>query len=63
MEIGDVLGVSTRTVVFHKYERMQSLGIPNGAALTHFAIERGFRPDLNRGLRRPSPPGLRPGSP
>lgn len=41
-EIGDVLGVSTRTVEFHKYEMMQSLGIQNSAELIHFAIKHGF---------------------
>jgi DNA-binding NarL/FixJ family response regulator len=38
-EIADVLGVSTRTVEFHKYEMMQSLGIQNSAELIHFAIK------------------------
>ena len=41
-EIGDVLGVSTRTVEFHKYEMMQSLGIQNSAELIHFAIKQGI---------------------
>ena len=41
-EIGDVLGVSTRTVEFHKYEMMQSLGIQNSAELIHFAIKHGI---------------------
>ena len=41
-EIGDVLDISTRTVEFHKYEMMQSLGIQNSAELIHFAIKHGF---------------------
>src|SRR5262245_64178775 len=41
-EIADVLDISTRTVEFHKYEMMQSLGIQNGAELIHFAIKHGF---------------------
>ena len=41
-EIGDVLGASTRTVEFHKYEMMQSLGIQNSAELIHFAIKQGI---------------------
>ena len=41
-EIADVLGVSTRTVEFHKYEMMQSLGIQNSAELIHFAIKHGI---------------------
>ena len=41
-EIGDILGVSTRTVEFHKYEMMQTLGIQNSAELIHFAIKQGI---------------------
>jgi DNA-binding NarL/FixJ family response regulator len=41
-EIGDILGVSIRTVEFHKYEMMQSLGIQNSAELIHFAIKQGI---------------------
>jgi DNA-binding NarL/FixJ family response regulator len=41
-EMADVFGISTRTVGFHKYEMMQSLGIENSAELIHFAIKHGF---------------------
>jgi DNA-binding NarL/FixJ family response regulator len=41
-EIADVLDISTRTVEFHKYEMMQTLGIQNSAELITFAIKRGF---------------------
>ena len=37
-----ILGVSVRTVEFHKYEMMQSLGIQNSAELIHFAIKHGI---------------------
>jgi DNA-binding NarL/FixJ family response regulator len=41
-EISTVLGISTRTVEFHKYEMMQSAGIHNSAELVHFAIKHGI---------------------
>jgi len=41
-EISTILGISTRTVEFHKYEMMQSLGIQNSAELIHFAIKQGI---------------------
>ena len=41
-EIGDVLGLSTRTVEFHKYEMMQTLAIQSSAELIHFAIKQGI---------------------
>jgi DNA-binding NarL/FixJ family response regulator len=41
-EISSVLGISTRTVEFHKYEMMQSLGIHTSAELVHFAIKHGI---------------------
>jgi DNA-binding NarL/FixJ family response regulator len=41
-EIADVLRVSTRTVEFHKYEMMRSLGIESSAGLIHFAIKQGI---------------------
>jgi DNA-binding NarL/FixJ family response regulator len=36
------LGISARTVEFHKYRMMESLGIENGAELIHFAIKHGI---------------------
>lgn len=36
------LGISHRTVEFHKYELMESLGIKSNAELIHFAIKHGL---------------------
>lgn len=41
-EIAAKLGISTRTVEFHKYEMMESLGIKHSAELVHFAIKHGI---------------------
>lgn len=41
-EISAILGISTRTVEFHKYEMMQSTGIQTSAKLVHFAIKHGL---------------------
>jgi DNA-binding NarL/FixJ family response regulator len=41
-EAASVLGISARTVEFHKYEIMQVLGIHNNAELVHFAIKHGI---------------------
>ncbi|HEY7697756.1 MAG TPA: response regulator transcription factor [Vicinamibacteria bacterium] len=41
-EIAAILGISTRTVEFHKYEMMQSAGIHTSAELVHFAIKHGL---------------------
>jgi DNA-binding NarL/FixJ family response regulator len=41
-EISSILGISTRTVEFHKYEMMQSLAIHTSAELVHFAIKHGI---------------------
>ena len=41
-EIASVLGISTRTVEFHKYEMMQSASIHTSAELVHFAIKHGL---------------------
>ena len=41
-EIAAKLGISTRTVEFHKYQMMGSLGINNSAELIHFAIKHGL---------------------
>ncbi len=40
--IASQLGISTRTVEFHKYRAMESLGVHSGAELTHFAIKHGL---------------------
>ncbi|HXV61985.1 MAG TPA: response regulator transcription factor [Vicinamibacteria bacterium] len=41
-EIAAVLGISTRTVEFHKYTMMQAAGIHTSAELVHFAIKHGI---------------------
>lgn len=41
-EIGAALGISARTVEFHKYQMMESLGLHASAELVHFAIKHGI---------------------
>jgi DNA-binding NarL/FixJ family response regulator len=41
-EIGASLEISARTVEFHKYQLMETLGIHNSAELIHFAIKHGL---------------------
>jgi len=41
-EIAATLGISSRTVEFHKYQMMESLHVHNSAELIHFAIKQGF---------------------
>jgi DNA-binding NarL/FixJ family response regulator len=41
-EIAAALGISPRTVEFHKYQMMESLQIQSSAELTHFAIKHGI---------------------
>lgn len=41
-EIGAALGISARTVEFHKYQMMESLGLRANAELVHFAIKHGI---------------------
>jgi DNA-binding NarL/FixJ family response regulator len=41
-EIGSALDISTRTVEFHKYQMMETLGLHNSTELTHFAIKHGI---------------------
>jgi DNA-binding NarL/FixJ family response regulator len=43
-EIAAALGLSSRTVEFHKYAMMESLGIENSAELIRFAIKHGLAP-------------------
>ena len=40
-EIAGILSISTRTVEFHKYQMMETLGLRNSNDLTHFAIKHG----------------------
>ena len=42
-EAAAVLGISTRTVEFHKYSIMESLGLKNSAELMRFVVEHGIR--------------------
>ena len=41
-EIGHALAISVRTVEFHKYHMMETLGLHNSTELTHFAIKHGI---------------------
>ena len=41
-EIGAALGISTRTVEFHKYQMMEALEVQTSAELIHFAIRYGL---------------------
>lgn len=43
-EIAAVLGISARTVEFHKYRMMETLGLHTNAELIHFAIKHGIVP-------------------
>jgi DNA-binding NarL/FixJ family response regulator len=41
-EIAAKLDISTRTVEFHKYQMMETLGLHTNAELIHFAIKHGL---------------------
>jgi DNA-binding NarL/FixJ family response regulator len=41
-QIASTLGISPRTVEFHKYQMMESLGLRTNAELVHFAIKHGL---------------------
>ena len=41
-EIASRLGISARTVEFHKYQVMETLGVHSSAELTHVAIKSGL---------------------
>jgi len=41
-EIAAELSISSRTVEFHKYQMMESLGLRHNAELVHFAIKHGI---------------------
>ena len=41
-EVAGALGISSRTVEFHKYQMMESLQVHNSAELIHFAIKQGI---------------------
>jgi DNA-binding NarL/FixJ family response regulator len=41
-EIATRLGISARTVEFHKYQMMETLGVHSNAELVHFAIKHGL---------------------
>jgi DNA-binding NarL/FixJ family response regulator len=41
-EIASSLSISTRTVEFHKYQMMETLGLHTNAELIHFAIKHGL---------------------
>jgi DNA-binding NarL/FixJ family response regulator len=41
-EVGEILGVSTRTVAFHKYELMRRLKVKSTAELVQHAVRMGL---------------------
>jgi len=41
-EIASALDISARTVEFHKYQMMETLGLHHSTELTHFAIKHGI---------------------
>ena len=41
-QVADVLGVSTRTVAFHKYTMMEHLGVKTTAELIQYAVKHGL---------------------
>jgi DNA-binding NarL/FixJ family response regulator len=41
-QLAATLGISPRTVDFHKYQMMESLGLRTNAELVHFAIKHGL---------------------
>jgi DNA-binding NarL/FixJ family response regulator len=41
-QIAARLGISPRTVEFHKYQIMDSIGVHSNAELVHFAIKQGI---------------------
>jgi DNA-binding NarL/FixJ family response regulator len=41
-EIASSLGISARTVEFHKYQMMETLGLHTSAELVHFALKHGL---------------------
>ena len=41
-EIADLLAISPRTVEFHKYQMMETLGLYHSAEPVHFAIKHGI---------------------
>ena len=43
-EIAAALDISARTVEFHKYQMMESLGLQSSAELIHFALKHGIAP-------------------
>jgi DNA-binding NarL/FixJ family response regulator len=43
-EIAGTLAISARTVEFHKYQMMESLGLHSSTELIHFAIKHGIAP-------------------
>ena len=42
IEVGSILGMSTRTVAFHKYTIMEQLGLKTTAELIQYAVKHGL---------------------
>lgn len=47
-EVADILEVSEKTVIFHKYHIMQSFNLKNNAELVLFALKRHLISSLLR---------------
>ena len=41
-EVADILGVTPRTVAFHKYAIMEELGVKTTAELVQYAVKHGL---------------------
>ena len=41
-QVAATLGISHRTVEFHKYQAMELLGVKSNAELVHFALKHGL---------------------
>ena len=65
-EIASSLAISARTVEFHKYQMMETLGLHTNAELIHFAIKHGLveaaRADASASRLVAVDPGPRPGT-
>jgi DNA-binding NarL/FixJ family response regulator len=47
-QVGSLLGITTRTVAFHKYRAMDLLGIESSAGLVRYAVDSGLVGRLTR---------------
>jgi DNA-binding CsgD family transcriptional regulator len=47
-QVGTLMGITPRTVAFHKYRAMELLGIRSSAALVRYAVDSGLVGRLTR---------------